>query len=78
MKLLKKFIGSEGMASAIALQTPVKNFISMSMGVFSPKMAEKLLDILNDKQPCVWGLVKLIFGAIPSVIKGLPALLKSI
>ncbi len=78
VKLLKKFIGTEGMASAIALQTPVKNFISMSMGVFSPKMAEKLLDILNDKQPCVWGLVKLIFGAIPSVIKGLPALLKSI
>ena len=76
--LLKKLIGTEGMACAIALQTPVKNFVSMSMGVFSPELAQRLLDILNDKQPLTWGIVKLICKAIPSVIKGLPNLLKNI
>ena len=66
------------MAYAIAVQTPVKNFISMSMGVFSPTMAGRLLDILNDKEPLTWGIVKLIVKALPSVIKGLPELLNNI
>ena len=66
------------MAYAIAVQTPVKNFISMSMGVFSPDMADRLLDILNDKERLGWGIVKLIVKALPSVIKGLPELLNNI
>ena len=78
VKLLRKFVGTEGMACAIALQTPVKNFISMSLGVFSPKMAQELLDVLNDKKPLVGGLAAMIIKAIPKVIAGLPALLKSI
>ena len=78
VNLLRKFVGTEGMACAIALQTPVKNFISMSLGVFSPKMAQELLDVLNDKKPLVRGLAAMIIKAIPKVIAGLPALLKSI
>ena len=78
VKLLRKFVGTEGMACAIALQTPVKNFISMSLGVFSPKMAQELLDVLNDKKPLVGGLAAMIIKAIPKVIAGLPALMKSI
>lgn len=76
--LLIKILGTEGMASAIARQTPVKNFISMSFGIFSPKMADELLDVLNDKKPCVRGLTFMIIKALPSVIKGLPDLMKSI
>lgn len=78
VNLLRKFVGTEGMASAIALQTPVKNFISMSLGVFSPKMAQELLDVLNDKRPLGRGLAAMIIKAIPKVIAGLPALMKSI
>ena len=78
VKLLRKFVGSEGMACAIALQTPIKNFISMSLGIFSPKMAQELLDVLNDKKPLKRGLAAMIIKAIPKVIAGLPGLLKSI
>ncbi len=77
-KLLRKFVGTEGMACAIALQTPIKNFVSMSFGIFSPKMAEELLAVLNDKAPYRRGLAWMIIKAIPSVIKGLPDLMKSV
>ncbi len=77
-KLLRKFVGTDGMACSIALQTPVKNFVSMSMGVFSEELAGQLLDILNDKKPMGRGILALIGKAIPSVVKGLPALLNSI
>lgn len=76
VKLLRKFVGTEGMACAIALQTPIKNFVSMSFGVFNPKMAQELLDILNDKKPLVSGLVLMIVKAIPKVIAGIPNLMK--
>ena len=74
--LIKKLDGEESMASGIALQLPIKNLISMSFGIFSPKMAEQLLDILNDKKPLVRGIVVMIVKAIPSVIKGIPNLKK--
>ena len=74
--LIKKLVGEESMASGIALQLPIKNLISMSFGIFSPKMAEQLLDILNDKKPLVRGIVVMIVKAIPSVIKGIPNLKK--
>ena len=74
--LIKKLVGEESMASGIALQLPIKNLISMSFGIFSPKMADQLLDILNDKKPLVRGVVVMIVKAIPSVIKGIPNLMK--
>ena len=77
-KLVCKIVGKEGMACALALQTPVKDFVSMSMGVFNNEMAEKLLNVLNDKEPLSLGVLKLLGKALPSVAKGLPKLLKSI
>ncbi len=74
--LIKKLVGEESMASGIALQLPIKNLISMSFGIFSPKMADQLLDILNDKKPLVRGVTVMIVKAIPSVIKGIPNLMK--
>lgn len=47
-RILKKFLGEDTMMSAVALQLPIKNFISMSFGIFSPRMAEGLLVILNE------------------------------
>lgn len=47
-RLLTKFLGAETMMGAVALQTPIKNFISMSFGIFSPEMAEGLLMMLNE------------------------------
>ena len=41
------------------------------------KIANKqLLDILNDKKPLVRGVTVMIVKAIPSVIKGIPNLMK--
>ena len=77
-KVLGKLVGDEGMACSIALQTPVKNFISMSMGVFNPEMAQKLLDVLNDKTAITPGILKLLGKTLPSLVKGLPKLLRSI
>lgn len=60
-RLLIKFLGEETMMGAVALQTPIKNFISMSFGIFSPKMAEGLLLMLNENK--FWrGLGKMIGG----------------
>lgn len=60
-RLLIKFLGAETMMGAVALQTPIKNFISMSFGIFSPKMAEGLLLMLNEGK--FWrGLGKMFGG----------------
>ncbi|MBR0536327.1 MAG: glycoside hydrolase family 3 C-terminal domain-containing protein [Clostridia bacterium] len=69
VRLLQKLLGTESMAGAIALQTPIKNFISMSFGLFSPAMAEGLLVILNEDKMCK-GL-GIIFKGIPNLIKNL-------
>ena len=76
--LIAKFVGTEGMACAIALQSPIKCFVSMSMGIFSTDSAAQLLDVLNDKAPLRRGIAKMIVKAIPKAITGLPNLLKSI
>ncbi len=65
-----------GMMKAMALEIPVKNFISMSSGVFSEKMANGLLMILNG-DGAGRGLCKILAG-VPGAIGKLPALLKSI
>ena len=54
---------------AVALQTPIKNFISMSFGLFSPEMAKGLLIILNEDK--MWKGLKIIFKGVPNLIKNL-------
>lgn len=65
-----------GMMKAMALEIPIRNFITMSMGVFSEEMANGLLLILNDEAPGK-GVGKILGGIIPA-IKKMPALFKSI
>ncbi len=72
-KLLDKLV-PEGMAKGIALQTPFRDFISMSGGVFNDKMAEGLVTYLSDGK----GGLRKIFSQIPKAIKGIGPLMKSI
>lgn len=80
-KMMKKFGSAENgdgaMLAAMATQIPIRNFIAMSMGVFSPKMADGLLMILNDDKSTFVGFNK-ILGGIGGALKKLPNLLKSI
>ncbi len=69
--------GDGKMLSAMATQIPIRNFIAMSMGVFSIAMAEGLLMILNDDRSSFRGLCRIISRIGPAILK-LPALLKSI
>lgn len=77
---IKKGAGGEDANSAMmqtmATQVPIRNFISMSMGVFSESMASGLLLILNDEAP-IRGIFKLLGGLFPALFKIGP-LLKSI
>ena len=72
-KLLDKLV-PEGMAKGIALQTPFRDFISMSGGVFNETMAEGLVTYLSDGK----GGMRKIFSQIPKAIKGIGPLMKSI
>ena len=84
-RLISKVVGKFGsaengdgqMLAAMATQIPIRNFIAMSMGVFSPKMAEGLLMILNDDRSTFVGFNK-ILGGIGGALAKLPKLLKSI
>ena len=84
-RLIKKVIsnfgsaenGDAAMLQAMAVQIPIRNFISMSMGVFSPKMAEGLLQILNDDESTIKGVGN-ILGGLGGALKRLPNLLHSI
>ena len=68
-RMLVKMLGEDTMAGAVAVQTPVKNFISMSFGLFSPQMADGLLLILNEDK----------FGkGMGKILKGVPHTLKNI
>lgn len=69
--------GDGAMLQAMATQIPIRNFVAMSMGVFSPKMADGLLAILNDDESTAKGFGKILAG-IPGAIAKLPNLLKSI
>lgn len=82
-KLIKKIMAmmpdddaNKGMMEAMALQIPIRCMISMSMGVFSEKMAGGLIDILNDKS-VVKGLGK-IFSGIGNALKNMKNLFNSI
>lgn len=65
-----------GMAKAMALDIPIRNFITMSSGVFTEEMAKGLLMILNGEKPA-FGLGKIIAGLAGAIMK-LPDLLKAI
>lgn len=80
-KVMVKFGSAENgdgkMLAAMATQIPIRNFIAMSMGVFSPEMADGLLMMLNDDQSSFVGFSK-IFWRIGGALTRLPNLLKSI
>lgn len=70
--------GSTGdMVKAMALQIPIRNFITMSSGVFTEEMANGLLMILNDEQSSLKGVGKILSGLGTAIAK-LPALLKMV
>ncbi len=69
--------GDGKMIAAMATQIPIRNFMAMSMGVFSPEMAQGLLMILNDNQSTARGIFKIVIR-IGGALTRLPALLKSI
>ncbi len=63
-----------GFAQAIALQTPFRDFISMSGGVFSESMADGLVKCLSGQK----GGIRKILKGIPGAIKGIGPLMKNI
>ena len=68
-RLLIKLLGEGTMMSGVATQLPIKNFISMSFGLFSPEMAKGLILILHEDK-MMKGL-GIIFKGIPNLIKNL-------
>lgn len=69
--------GDGKMLAAMATQIPIRNFISMSMGVFTPEMADGLIRILNDEDSTILGVGKILKG-IPQAIAKIPMLIHSI
>ncbi len=63
------------MLKAMALEIPINNFVTMSSGVFTEKMCDGLLMILNGEKPGM-GVAKIIAGLVSSVRK-IPSLLKN-
>ena len=76
--IIEKFADKNSFAYAIAMQTPIKNFVSMSMGALSERAASYLLRVLNDEKPLTTGLANVIVNAIPNLINAIPKLTKSI
>ncbi len=76
-KLMSKGdISQEKMMTSMALQIPIRCFISMSMGVFTPEMADGLCLILNGKGT-LKGLGKIVSG-IGGAVANIGELLNSI
>ena len=73
-RLLIKLLGADTMAGAVATQLPIKNFISMSFGLFSPEMAEGLIMILHEDK--LGKGLKVILKGIPHILKNLDRLKK--
>ncbi len=71
---LLKTVVPAGFAQAIALQTPFRDFISMSGGVFSEQMADGLVKLLSGEK----GGIRKIIKGIPAALKGVGPLLKNI
>ena len=64
------------MIKSMIVDIPIRNFITMSSGVFTEEMSKGLLMILNGESSGK-GFAKIISG-LAGAIKNLPALLKSI
>ncbi len=73
-RLLIKLLGADTMAGAVATQLPIKNFISMSFGLFSPEMAEGLILIIHDDK--LGKGLKIILKGVPHILKNLDRLKK--
>lgn len=69
-------ISQEKMMTAMALQIPIRCFISMSMGVFTPEMAEGLCTILNGKGT-LKGIGKILSG-LGGAVRNIGKLMNSI
>lgn len=69
-------VSQEKMMTSMALQIPIRCFISMSMGVFTPEMAEGLCLILNGKGT-LKGIGKIVSG-IGGAVANIGGLLNSI
>ena len=69
--------GDGAMIAAMATQIPMRNFVAMSMGAFTPQMLNGLLKLLNDEESSVEGVGKILAG-IPTLVSKIPALLKAI
>ena len=69
--------GDGAMIAAMATQIPMRNFVAMSMGAFTPQMLNGLLKLLNDEESSVEGIGKILAG-IPILVTKIPALLKAI
>ncbi|MBR1531215.1 MAG: glycoside hydrolase family 3 C-terminal domain-containing protein, partial [Eubacterium sp.] len=69
--------GDGKMLAAMATQIPIRNFIAMSMGAFSPAQAKGLLKILNDDESTFVGF-NAIFWRLGATLAKLPKLLKAI
>lgn len=68
-KLIKKLLGEGTMMASVALELPIKNFISMSFGLFSPDMAQGLILILAEDR--FWKGLGIILKGIPHLLKNL-------
>nr|MCR5042319.1 glycoside hydrolase family 3 C-terminal domain-containing protein [Clostridia bacterium] len=78
-KVVTKFaLGSTNgpMIRSMMFEIPIKDFISMSMGVFTEEMAQGLLMILNDESK-VTGIGKIV-GDLANAVKNIGALMESI
>jgi len=69
-------LSQEKMMTSMALQIPIRCFISMSMGVFTPEMADGLCLILNGKGT-MKGIGKIV-GGIGAAVGNIGMLLNSI
>ncbi|MBR0413567.1 MAG: glycoside hydrolase family 3 C-terminal domain-containing protein [Clostridia bacterium] len=69
--------GDAAMIAAMATQIPMRNFVAMSMGAFTPQMLNGLLKLLNDEESSVQGIAKILAG-IPVLVTKIPDLLKAI
>ncbi len=74
MYKLLSLVVPAGFAQAIALQTPFRDFISMSGGVFSEQMADGLVKCLSGEK----GGIRKILKGIPAALMGVGPLLKNI
>lgn len=68
--------GNSGLAESVATQLPIRNFVSMSGGLFSEDMADGFIQILNDDKP-LQGVGKIAKG-VPHMVKNLGSLLKQL